>query len=177
LEFSGVLPVALDLARLPTLLVGPADAVHARRQQLEAAGAGELRTHICALLDATSLPSLDGIRLLMICAQELEGCELLVAHARQNGLLLWMEDRREYCDFHLPASVRRGDLTISISTGGRSPALARRLRRYLEQLFPEDWAHRLDEIAAQRDRLRGAGAAAAEINSATDRLLAERGWL
>lgn len=172
-----MMTVALDLERLPALLVGPPSALRERADQLRAAGARDLTQHPCERLRAGELPSLEGRRLLLLCAQELPGAELLLEQARRRGLLLWMEDRREFCDFHLPAVVRRGDLTISISTAGRSPALARRLRRHLESLFPEHWAARLEEIGDLRDRLRRRGATAGEINGATERLLVERGWL
>ena len=118
-----------------------------------------------------------GFRILMICAQELPGAEHLAERARDEGLLLWMEDRREFCDFHLTAMLRRGDLTISVGTGGKCPGLARRLRVHLEGLFPPVWAEHLETLAAQRKRLRAGGATPKELIAATDQLIGERGWL
>ena len=54
--------------------------------------------------------------------------------ARQN-LLCNIADRPEICNFILPSIVSRGDLTISISTAGQSPAMAKTLRKSLEQQF------------------------------------------
>ena len=48
------------------------------------------------------------------------------AEAMHANLLLNVADVPELCNFILPASLRRGDLVIAVSTGGRSPALARR---------------------------------------------------
>jgi precorrin-2 dehydrogenase/sirohydrochlorin ferrochelatase len=56
------------------------------------------------------------------------------------------------CDFAAPAVVRRGDLVLAISTGGRSPALARRLREELEARFGQEWAEILDVLRDVRQR-------------------------
>jgi len=58
-------------------------------------------------------------------------------------------DQPELCSFIVPSVVRRGDLCLSISTGGRSPALAQRLRRELEQSldpFYGDYVSLLGEL-------------------------------
>jgi uroporphyrin-III C-methyltransferase / precorrin-2 dehydrogenase / sirohydrochlorin ferrochelatase len=58
------------------------------------------------------------------------------------------------CDFIAPALVRRGDVTIAISTGGRSPAMARRTRERLERALPAGWADLLEVAARAREQLR-----------------------
>ena len=72
------------------------------------------------------------------------------AAARANGVLVNVMDDPEHCDFAAPAVVRRGDLTIAIATGGRSPALARRLREELEARFGEEWTEVMDVIGEAR---------------------------
>jgi precorrin-2 dehydrogenase / sirohydrochlorin ferrochelatase len=59
--------------------------------------------------------------------------------ARRAGVLVSVVDNPRESDFIVPAIVRRGDLVLAISTGGRSPALARHLRRELDLLVPDDW--------------------------------------
>jgi hypothetical protein len=54
--------------------------------------------------------------------------------------------------------VRRGDVVVAISTGGRSPAMARRAREELERIVPPDWGELLEVAAAARERL-GSGRA------------------
>ena len=56
------------------------------------------------------------------------------------GILVNVMDDVPHCDFAAPAVVRRGDLTIAVATGGRSPALARRLRERLGDEFGPEWA-------------------------------------
>ena len=71
----------------------------------------------------------------------------LVQLARDAGVPVNVEDVPELCDFHVPATVRRGDLLLTISTGGRAPGLSRILREWLEDRFDEQWTARLDDLA------------------------------
>ncbi len=73
--------------------------------------------------------------------------------ARLRGLLCNIADRPEACDFILPAIVNRGDLTIAISTSGKSPAFAKNLRRQLEFQFGDEYAEFLDLMGAIRKKL------------------------
>ncbi len=93
------------------------------------------------------------------------------------GVLVNVEDQGALCDFHVPSVVRRGDLTITVSTGGRSPGLAARVRRFLEELFGPEWADHLEEVAARRAEWRTRGADTATVRRRTDRLIEHRGWL
>ena len=58
------------------------------------------------------------------------------------------------CDFIMPGIVQKGDLTISISTAGKSPAMARRLREELEAFLTEDLSQMLELAAEVRAELR-----------------------
>jgi precorrin-2 dehydrogenase/sirohydrochlorin ferrochelatase len=55
--------------------------------------------------------------------------------AQAVGCLVNVVDYPARCNFHVPATVRRGALTLSVSTGGTSPLLARRIREVLDQQF------------------------------------------
>ena len=72
--------------------------------------------------------------------------------AGQLGLLCNIADRPEACNFILPSVVQRGDLVITISTSGQSPALAKRLRRKLEAQFGEEYADFLNLMGAIRKK-------------------------
>ena len=73
--------------------------------------------------------------------------------ARLRNVLCNSVDDPENCDFYYPAVVQRGDLQIAISTGGRSPALAQRLRHELEQQFGPEYEAWLQELGAARDQM------------------------
>jgi precorrin-2 dehydrogenase/sirohydrochlorin ferrochelatase len=62
-------------------------------------------------------------------------------------------DDPEHCDFIYPAVARQGPLQIAISTGGRSPALAARLRRELERQFGSEWGEWVEDLGRRRDEL------------------------
>jgi|SRR5208337_1125507 len=70
-----------------------------------------------------------------------------------RGVLCNSVDDPEHCDFIYPAVARRGPLQIAISTGGRSPALAARLRRELERQFGPEWGEWVEEIGRRRVEL------------------------
>jgi len=74
------------------------------------------------------------------------------------------------CSFTLPSVVRRGDLQVAVSTGGRSPALATWLRRRFEDQIGPEYAVLLDLLASERDGLKAAGRSTEGLdwNSALD---------
>lgn len=73
--------------------------------------------------------------------------------ARERGILINVVDDPPYCDFIAPAIVRRGDITLAISTNGKMPALAAHLRRQLEQSFGEEYVALLELTAPLREQL------------------------
>ena len=75
------------------------------------------------------------------------------AEAERRGLLCNIADRPEVCNFILPSIVNRGDLIIAISTSGKSPAFAKRLRKHLEKEFGNEYAEFLNLMGAIRKKL------------------------
>ncbi len=73
--------------------------------------------------------------------------------AAQRQILCNIVDVPDKCNFILPAIVERGDLVISISTSGSSPAFAKKLRQDLENDFGEEYAEFLMLMGTIRERL------------------------
>jgi precorrin-2 dehydrogenase / sirohydrochlorin ferrochelatase len=73
--------------------------------------------------------------------------------ASRRQVLCNVVDDPERCDFYYPAVVRRGDLQIAISTAGKSPALAQRLRREFEAQLAPVFAGWIEELGKVRKKL------------------------
>ncbi len=102
----------------------------------------------------------------------------VAAAARRARVLVNAVDRPAACDFILPSVLRRGQLQIAVSTGGRSPALAREIRRRLEALFGPEYAALVERAGRARRRglasAVGPAARAAAGERAARRVLAGR---
>jgi uroporphyrin-III C-methyltransferase/precorrin-2 dehydrogenase/sirohydrochlorin ferrochelatase len=78
--------------------------------------------------------------------------------AEQLKVLLCSVDDIDHCHFAAPATVRRGDFLVTISTAGKAPALAKRLRRELEARFGSDWGALVDMLSEARAEALARGA-------------------
>ncbi len=81
----------------------------------------------------------------------------VAAEARRRSILINVVDDAMYSDFIVPSVMRRGDITITVSTSGKSPALARKLRAQIEQDIGEQYVPLTDLIAEVREEIIGAG--------------------
>lgn len=75
--------------------------------------------------------------------------------AKERFLLVNVADTPELCDFYLGGIVTKGNLKIAISTNGKSPTAAKRLRQLLEEVLPEEIDDLLENLNAYRDTLKG----------------------
>ena len=105
--------------------------------------------------------------------------EAVFAEAEAVGIPVNVVDDPAHCSFIVPSVVRRGALQLAISTSGAAPALAKRLRRELEERYPEDLAAYVDLLADVRalvkERVDGGEAQRAPLlEAACDPALLER---
>lgn len=73
--------------------------------------------------------------------------------ARRLRIPVNVVDDPDRCDFYYPAVVRRGPLVVAISTGGRSPAVARRVRQHLQRFLTPELGRAVERLGRERDRL------------------------
>ena len=154
-------PVCLDVSGKRCLVVGGGKVALRKALDLLEAGA-EVRA--VALRFVGGFAGAHGIELARkkYDASDLKDCALVIAatdsgevngrvcdDARRERVLVNVVDVPELCDFIVPATVRRGEMTISVSTGGASPALAKKIREEIEKRYParyEAYARFLGEV-------------------------------
>ncbi|MBW4889557.1 TSUP family transporter [Mucilaginibacter sp. HMF5004] len=75
--------------------------------------------------------------------------------AKQHNLLINVADKPSLCDFYLGSIVQKGDLKVAISTNGKSPTVAKRLKEVLNESIPEELDTTLQQMSALRETLTG----------------------
>ena len=119
-------------------------------QQIQYWAAAGVITRSVAKFDPSDL---EGAFIVIAATSSRELNTLIYQEAKARGVLCNAVDDPENCDFYYPAVVRRGDLQIAISTSGRSPALAQRLRQELEEQFGPEYEDWVRELGEEREKL------------------------
>ncbi|MEN3976200.1 NAD(P)-dependent oxidoreductase [Emcibacter sp. SYSU 3D8] len=185
-----MIPIMIDPERVAIVVAGNGPAAERRVRQAREGGARAVAVfapgetdRFAALTDGVvhdrlpEVADLAGVDLLYVAGLDNDASFSLALMAREHNVLVNVEDVRELCDFHVPGSVRRGDLLIAVGTGGASPGLARRLRRHLEEEFGPEWAERLLTLSAQRRKWIEEGADMATVAERTDAMIEKSEWL
>jgi precorrin-2 dehydrogenase/sirohydrochlorin ferrochelatase len=94
---------------------------------------------------------LDGAFVVVASSEDGDERASIALESRRRGALVNVMDDVPNCDWAAPSVVRRGDLVLAISTGGRSPALARRLRQELSERFGPEWVGVVQVLRAVRE--------------------------
>jgi precorrin-2 dehydrogenase/sirohydrochlorin ferrochelatase len=161
-------PIFAVIEDKPCLVVGGGAVGERKVLDLMAAGARvtvvsrTLTPELAALADRgeiTYLPEdfresqVEGMALVMAATDDPQVNARVSAAAQARAIWVNVADEPEYCSFIVPAQVRRGDLTLAISTGGASPALARQVREELQQHFGPEYGPYLDLLQRVRTRV------------------------
>ena len=168
-------PISLHLDKQNLAIVGTKAGVKRRLENLQKA-----YPDIKPQLFEDSLPNFWQIRklsCLMIVDTSDEVGIKLYRKAKKYNILVNFEDHPDYCDFYFCAFFKRGDLGLSISTNGKSPALGVTLRKKLEELLPEKWSDRLEEVSKKRMAWKAEGNRLGEVNKLSKQYIAEQNWL
>src|SRR6267154_3172042 len=168
-----MLPIVLDPKALRVGVAGAGKGLAKRLELLT-----EARVSPSAVFEGylPSVEDLGVLNILFVAGLDESASRGLAQAARRAGVLVNVEDQPALCDFHVPAQVRRGDLLLTVSTGGRSPGLSHALREDLQRRFGPEWAGRLDEIADLRAQWRLQGLSPNVVSERTQAFLSERGW-
>ena len=108
------------------------------------------------LLERTfELSDLNGIDWVIIAVGEIGLSEAIRIEAKKFNLLVNVADKPELCDFYLGSIVTKGNLKIAISTNGKSPTFAKRLKQVLNESLPSNMDESLENLNFLRDQLKG----------------------
>ena len=97
---------------------------------------------------------LNGVAFVVAATDDPATNEKISRDARRSGVLVNVVDVPALSDLIIPSILRRGDFTISVSTGGASPMLAAQVRRDLEDAFPESYGEWVDLLGEMRAEIR-----------------------
>ena len=96
-----------------------------------------------------------GNHIIILATDDKELHQRIHTQAKKRHVLLNVADTPELCDFYLGSVVTKGNLKIGISTNGKSPTMAKRLREFFDEVIPEEANELLDNMQKIRDRVKG----------------------
>ena len=91
----------------------------------------------------------------IIAVNDIELAAQIRENAHQKNVLVNIADKPELCDFYLGSIVKKGSLKIAISTNGKSPTIAKRLRETFTETIPDEMDLVLDNMQSIRNQLKG----------------------
>ena len=108
------------------------------------------------LVESAYQPScLENIHLVIAAVNDIPLAEQIRNDAHRHNLLVNIADKPALCDFYLSSVVKKGNLKIAISTNGKSPTIAKRLKDIFSELLPGELDDVLNNMQQIRDELAG----------------------
>lgn len=130
-----------------------------------------VRLHERAFEDA----DLEGVDLVLVASNNPGLNAHIRDESRRRHVLINVADKPELCDFYLGSVVKKGNLKLGISTNGKSPTIAKRIKELLNEALPEEIDETLDYMSQLRDLLKGDFADKVKaLNAHTASLLASK---
>ncbi|MGB9679175.1 MAG: precorrin-2 dehydrogenase/sirohydrochlorin ferrochelatase family protein [Thermoanaerobacteraceae bacterium] len=95
-----------------------------------------------------------GFFLVFACTDDIKTNKLIAKECEKYGLLVNIVDDSDASSFIVPAVLKRSDLLISISTGGKSPLLSRKIKEKLESIFDKRYEKLLEDLYKVREEVK-----------------------
>ncbi|MBI3719092.1 MAG: bifunctional precorrin-2 dehydrogenase/sirohydrochlorin ferrochelatase [Sphingobacteriales bacterium] len=187
---NNLYPVFLKLETLHTLLVGGGNVALEKLQSLLANSPAATITIVAPLIreelrefikDNSDIniterkfeaSDLDEKDLIIVAVDDKEVSKEIKRLAGERRLLVNVADTPDLCDFYLGSIVQKGNLKIAVSTNGKSPTIAKRVKETLNDTLPEEIDELLNNMQQIRDKLGGDFAQKVkELNELTKQLL------
>lgn len=166
-------PIFLKLDQLTTLLVGAGNVALEKLQSVLSNSpntpvtivAPQVHSEVdkilslfpkCRIIQRNFRKSdLRGKRLVICATDDSELHKQIKVLAQKRGILVNVADTPVLCDFYLGSIVQKGSLKIAISTNGKSPTIAKRLKEAMENMIPEEMEEVLDNLQIVRKNIKG----------------------
>lgn len=160
-------PVMLNIEGKRCLVVGGGSVAHRKVLSLLECGAivtviaPEVNESILKLWEESRIrlirrnyikSDLRGYFIVVAASDDRDVNKLIAEEAGAEGVPVNVVDSRELSSFIMPSVIRRGDLTVAISTGGKSPLLSKMLRQKLEEILPAECERLLKKLEEARER-------------------------
>jgi len=161
-------PLHIDLKGRKGLVIGGGSVAERKVKTLQAYGANltvvspELNSPLKELTEAGEVSYINDIyrpaylkdQFLVICATDDEEVNRLAAgHCIERGILVNSVSEPDRCTFFFPALLKKGPLTVAVSTAGSSPALSRRIKEQLDGYFGSEYEEYLSYLGQIRPRI------------------------
>lgn len=191
---NNLFPIFLKVEKLRVLIVGGGDVGSEKLRFLLKSSpqakvsvvafeiSNEIKTlseqHLNVVLVQRAFKSedLDGEDVVIVATENHELNRAIRDEAKQKKILVNVADTPDLCDFYLGSIVTKGDLKIAISTNGKSPTFAKRLREFFEESLPDDLQQLLDNLNEVRGKLKGDFAQKVKrLNEITSNLVSKHG--
>ncbi|WP_316840183.1 TSUP family transporter [Pedobacter gandavensis] len=193
MEGNQLFPVFIKLNTIRTVLIG-AGPVGLEKLAAILSNSPEARVRVIAIDVLPELRTLaaayQGVEIIQreFIPEDLDDADLVIAatnnadlnqqiraESDQRNLLVNFADKPDLCNFYLGSIVKKGDLKIAISTNGKSPTIAKRLKEVLNDSLPEELNDTLGNMEALRSTLNGDFAAKVKrLNEVTSILVTEK---
>lgn len=172
-DTNQLFPVFLKLEQLSLLIVGGGNVAHEKLQAVLKNSPSatikivspEIDERITALalqypgitidVKLYDASDLQGAGLVIVAVNDVALSAVIREEANRAGLLVNVADKPALCDFYLGSIVQKGNLKIAISTNGKSPTVAKRLKEVLNEMIPSEMDEVLNDMQQIRQRLNG----------------------
>ena len=179
-------PIIMDLKDKKVIVVGGGNVARRKVTTLLDCGADVhiISKDLCPLLKAYEKEGKVTVLGIGLKGYELDGAHMVIAAtddpvensrigriAKERGILVNVVDQPADCNFIVPSIVRRGDLIIAVSTSGKSPALAGKLRKELESRYGREYEAYLNLMGELRGQIIAKGDSSDENREIFSRLV------
>ena len=145
----GYFPLCVDLSGKTVILVGGGAQIRDKAERLR-----PFHPHMVFLDDLTDADLEDRPACVIVGDRHRSQAEAIAGLCSKRNIPVNVVDVPELCTFFFPSLIQRGELTVSVSTGGKNPTAAAYLRRHIEHEIPDRSEEILDSLADFRLKLR-----------------------